>query len=278
MNQWLVFTDLDGSLLDHNTYSHQACDTTLDRLDRLHTPVILATSKTRFEVIPFRKKLGNKHPFITENGAAIYIPVAYFPQMPKECVEQDGYWVYALSKPRSYWLALLAEAKKVFPTHFSNFANMQAQGIAEATGLSISDSTLANKREYSEPIQWFADDDTKQAFVTWLTAHGGHVLQGGRFLHLSGDCNKGKALSWLLEQFRLHARNDDLRSLAIGDGDNDIAMLEIADHAIVIRSPAHPPPQLTRTSDCLMTTLFGPEGWAEGVNQLITDPREDTHG
>lgn len=63
-----VFTDLDGTLLDHETYSWEAARPALERLELSGIPWILVTSKTRAEVELWRKQLGNRHPFIIENG------------------------------------------------------------------------------------------------------------------------------------------------------------------------------------------------------------------
>ena len=46
----LVFSDLDGTLLDHATYSFEPARPALDRLRNLGIPLILTTSKTAAEV------------------------------------------------------------------------------------------------------------------------------------------------------------------------------------------------------------------------------------
>src|SRR4029434_2576627 len=74
----LVITDLDGTLLDHETYSWEAAHAAVDQLRRRDIPLILCTSKTRAETEDWRKELGNEHPFIVENGGALLIPVGYF--------------------------------------------------------------------------------------------------------------------------------------------------------------------------------------------------------
>ena len=53
--QLLVFTDLDGSLLDHHSYSYQAALPRLQQLEQLGVPVIPATSKTRAEIVHLRE-------------------------------------------------------------------------------------------------------------------------------------------------------------------------------------------------------------------------------
>jgi HAD superfamily hydrolase (TIGR01484 family) len=74
----IVFTDLDGTLLDES-YSFAAAQPALRKTAELDIPLVLCSSKTRREIEHYRKKLGNSHPFISENGGGIFIPEGYFP-------------------------------------------------------------------------------------------------------------------------------------------------------------------------------------------------------
>ncbi|KZZ31043.1 mannosyl-3-phosphoglycerate phosphatase, partial [Oleiphilus sp. HI0086] len=256
-------------LLDHESYQYAEAKALLGKLKADHIPVIFATSKTRTEVLKLRKAIKNQQPFIVENGAAVLIPTDYFPCKPEACYEQNGYWVYGLSETRQHWLGILEQAKKDFPQQFNHFAAMSEQALAELTGLSVEQAKQANEREYSEPIQWLGNHSDKQSFITYLENKGGTVLQGGRFLCLNGDHDKGRALSWLVKQFINFSIPCDLKTLAIGDSLNDVAMLELADRALIIRSPAHAPPSLARTSGYQVSEHCGPKGWAQGVNNII---------
>lgn len=269
--QWLIFSDLDGSLLDHDSYSHQAADELLSELESRHIPVILTTSKTRAEVMAIRQELQNQHPFIIENGAAIFIPKDYFRHKPKDCIERDGFWVYRLSEMRNHWLRLLERAKTLFPHSFSHFSAMKEEVIAQVTGLSLQQAQQANEREFGEPITWLGVDTAKQEFISWLEEQGGHVQQGGRFLHLSGDCNKGEALAWLSREYVQQGVLNHHKTIAIGDSGNDIEMLEGADLALIIRSPVHPPPKLKRPRGFFTSDEFGPVGWNSGLRKIISD-------
>lgn len=64
----VIFTDLDGSLLDTETYRFDAARATLEELTACQVPMVLCASKTRAEVEPLRQELGNTDPFIIENG------------------------------------------------------------------------------------------------------------------------------------------------------------------------------------------------------------------
>lgn len=48
----LIFTDLDGSRLDHTDYSYEGALPALDRIARVGWPLVFVTSKTRVEVEP----------------------------------------------------------------------------------------------------------------------------------------------------------------------------------------------------------------------------------
>ncbi|MFQ5696467.1 MAG: mannosyl-3-phosphoglycerate phosphatase, partial [Terriglobia bacterium] len=51
MPRLIVFTDLDATLLDHQTYSWAAAEPALRRLRLLGIPLVFCTSKTRAEVL-----------------------------------------------------------------------------------------------------------------------------------------------------------------------------------------------------------------------------------
>jgi len=267
--EWIIFTDLDGSLLDHDSYSHKAADELLTELQQKKIPVILTTSKTRAEVLSIRSELNNQHPFIVENGAAIFIPKNYFPTKPETCIELDGFWVYSFSQARSHWLSILNKAKTIFPHSFSHFSAMKEEVIAQVTGLSYVQAQQANQREFGEPISWLGVDKAKQEFIQWLEEQGGHVLQGGRFLHLGGSCDKGQALAWLAQEYKKQHALAAIKTIAIGDSGNDTAMLEQADLALIIRSPIHAPPKLKRLRGFFISEEFGPRGWSSGLRKIL---------
>ena len=53
----LVFTDLDGTLLDHNTYSFSPALAAINKLKSLNIPIIPVTSKTLSELMTLLGRL-----------------------------------------------------------------------------------------------------------------------------------------------------------------------------------------------------------------------------
>ena len=268
-SQLLIFTDLDGSLLDHYNYSHQAADAMLEHLESINTPVIPTSSKTKEELLHIRLSLKNVHPFIIENGAAVFIPIGYFEAQPFGTSENGQFWVKEFVHPRHYWQSLITHVSTIGNENFTTFSELTTQQIASLTGLEIDAASRASHRLFGEPVHWSGTDEEKQRFIDELIGMGATVLQGGRFIHVSGDINKGKAMLWLIEQYKKLNNETTIKSLAIGDSPNDIAMLETADIALLIRSPSHDFPKLDRHQNTYLLESHGPKGWAQGVSGIL---------
>ncbi|WP_286240515.1 HAD-IIB family hydrolase [Neptuniibacter halophilus] len=263
----LIYTDLDGSLLDHYSYGFAPAAELLGRLAEHSVPVIPVTSKTRAELIPLRVALSNPHPFVVENGAAVFIPEYYFPEPVSGCEVYGDFLCQRFSEPRGVWQQLLIELKPLFTNEFISFSEAGVSGIIEMTGLSPASAALANQRDFSEPVYWLGSENRKQQFIRAAQRHGANVLEGGRFLHITGQCDKGKALNWLSERYRQFNPGNHFTTLAAGDSQNDLAMLSAADLAVLIRSPVHPPPVLEHPR-LNITEAMGPDGWNEAVSRL----------
>ena len=70
----IIFTDLDGTLLDHISYDWSKAKPALKICQSLHIPVIMVSSKTRAELDILRKEMAISFPLISENGGGIFFP------------------------------------------------------------------------------------------------------------------------------------------------------------------------------------------------------------
>ena len=76
--QKIVFTDIDGTLIDIYSGKFEGTDLLVKKLAKMGIPVILCSAKTRSEQEYIRNKLGISDPFIIENGGAVVIPDGHF--------------------------------------------------------------------------------------------------------------------------------------------------------------------------------------------------------
>lgn len=269
---YLVVTDLDGSLLDHDTYSCGPALPMLEQLEALRIPVVFASSKTRAEILALRAGLGNEHPFIVENGAAALIPARYFTRMPEGCVERNGYWVRDFAPPRAAWTALLDSLRGRWPGAFQDFSTAGVEEVMAMTGLSRDAAVLANEREYSEPVQWRGTDRDLDAWLVAVKEGGAQASRGGRFISIAGDADKGRAWCWLREVYALAAGGAQIYDLGLGDGQNDVPLLEVTRTAAPIPARGRPLPALERNAGVLVADgLYGPEAWAHSTREWLRE-------
>lgn len=267
----IIFSDLDGTLLDHYTYESTPAHETLLQLQKAQVPVVLTSSKTFAELSSIQESLGIEAPFIIENGAAVFIPKSTFNAQPVDTVEYEHCWVKSFSEPLNYWINILSELPTRFDGKYLGFSTLSLNQLMEITGLDEASAKEAKKRQYGEPIHWLGDEALKEEFIACLEQRGATILKGGRFIHVSGSCDKGKALNWLKDCYSELKDIKQVSTIALGDGKNDVAMLEAADIAVQVRSPVHAFPALTRKTDIIQTSLEGPAGWADAIQALLSD-------
>lgn len=268
----IVFSDLDGTLLDHENYSFTAAQAMLHALRAASIPVIPVTSKTRTEVLALREQMQLDTPFVVENGAAIFIPHALLSETVAHesgLTSQQDFWVKAFAPPRAQWLRWLEHVAEQLPDSFTCFSWMQTMGIVEATGLTPEQATAANTRDFSEPVLWQGSEAGKARFARLAEHQGYSVIEGGRFLHVTSGYDKGQALRWLVRLYDT-LQSKPVVSVALGDSGNDIDMLEAADFACAIRSPVKGFPAGIEATHIQYSEAHGPAGWQECLNKLFT--------
>ncbi|MFN3477402.1 MAG: HAD-IIB family hydrolase [Candidatus Methylomirabilales bacterium] len=143
----IIFTDLDGTLLDHEAYSFEAAQEALEEVRRRKIPLVLCTSKTRAEVERYRKLLDNHDPFIVENGGAIFIPKGYFPFSYPYQREVAGYHVIEDGVPYPRLVQTLKRVGVESGARIVGFSDLSVEEVARLTGLSREEA-LANAPDH----------------------------------------------------------------------------------------------------------------------------------
>lgn len=258
----VVFSDLDGTLLDHHSYRWSAAQPALDKLSRAGVPVVLNSSKTVPELRALRDSLNNSAPFIVENGAAVVIPEGYFDPGP-ERVESFG-------ADHDHILAVLANLRKQ-GFAFRSFHDMSAAELAQLTGLTEIAAGLAKQRAGTEPLAWLGTGAELEAFEEALMDCNLRLLAGGRFLHVMGRFDKADGVRYLARAFRCQYSGERLVTVALGDSPNDQAMLEAVDVPVIIRGPRSGALSLTSDRHAVRSLKPGPAGWNECMLNLLME-------
>ncbi len=266
LSDLLVFTDLDGTLLDHDTYDWRPAGPALDELRRRGVPVIFNSSKTQAEQLALRTEIGNEHPFIVENGAAVVIPPSYFPAPDDELEPAAGFLLKRFGASRAAILALLEELRAE-GHDFEGFSDWTPERLAAVANLPVERAAPALERCCSEPLLWRGDPASLHYLQERAAAAGMRLVQGGRFLHLMGRFDKAEALDWL--RWRYEADGIRRRIIALGDSPNDAAMLDAADVAVVIRSARSATIEPLGPNRVIRTDEPGPVGWNAAILDLL---------
>ena len=261
-----VATDLDGTLLDHYSYSWEPAKASIERLKSLAIPIVINTSKTFAEVRKLQDDLGINSPFIVENGSAIYRRK----KARSEFLSVEDYDEQLLGARREHIVETLVRLREEKKWSFEIFSDWDVAKTAENTGLSLADAELSRARKFSEPVAWMDSQIRLQQFFITLKGLGLTTLVGGRFIHVLGHCNKGLALKALVEQDQKHSASP-IKLICLGDSRNDLDMLAVADIPVLIRSPAHPFPEHHLRKAVRLSNAFGPMGWHEIMNKLLRE-------
>ncbi len=281
MTNFLVFTDLDGTLLDHHSYSYEEAMPAVHALGEAGSPLIFNSSKTAAEIIQLRYEMGNVHPFIVENGSAVCIPTGYFNAKlsPGLCIEET-YEIHSFGPGYQPLLTQLHALRSKRGYRFRGFADLNSEDVAQLTGLGIEAAAMARQRAASEPLLWDDSEEALENFQKDLQLLQLRLTRGGRFHHVMGQSDKAQALQWLTDRYRATWPDRQWTTVALGDGANDVAMLEAADIAVTMSPADGEPIKLNRSDNVICPEDPGPRGWQNAIEKIMSNAtkKELDHG
>jgi len=225
----VVFSDLDGTLLDEN-YDFKKSKPVIDKLLVLNVSIVFCSSKTEAEIEYYRKELGIDDPFISENGSAIFIPRGYFQFDYSFTRQTEKYNVIELGTSYSIVREKLDEVKKRSGAKIVGFGDMTEEKIAEDSGLPLELAKLAKRRHYDEPFRIIAGSENE--VLDLIKKEGFNYTKGGRYFHIMGKTDKGTAVTLLKDLYT--KKSGKLVTYGLGDSPNDLSMLEVVDMPICI--------------------------------------------
>lgn len=264
----VVYTDLDGTLLDHDTYRFDEARDALSRLRQAGIPVVICSSKTRAEIEVIRREMGNRAPFICENGGAVFIPGETVGLESSDLKERAGYRVMELGQPHAILMDRFRALRDAGGFNMSGFSDWTTEEIAHKTGLSTDAARLAGQREYSEPFEFYEDARRYETLEARVREQGLQITRGGRFYHLIGNNDKGEAVQYLTDRYMAGLPGTELVTIGLGDGANDVPMLCRVDVPVVIRKKTGRWEAVEGRQDVYFSKAPGPGGWAEAIDRF----------
>jgi mannosyl-3-phosphoglycerate phosphatase len=273
----VVFTDLDATLLDPDTYSWAAAEDALGALKKRHAAMIPVSSKTFTEMESLHRELELDDPFIVENGGGIAFGREMSTATQLAALRHDGppvprgkLMVLPLGTGYEKLVSALAEMGLEVGFPLKGFASMSDEDVASLTGLSLVEAAKARSREFDEPFvvpesAWIQADSIRQA----ASRRGLTVVEGGRFWHLIGHEGKGRAVSLLMGIYR--GLYEETVTVGLGDSPNDYPFLELVDVPVVIGGGAWETDRPHWASRARHTAQPGPKGWNIAILTLLAE-------
>jgi mannosyl-3-phosphoglycerate phosphatase len=264
----LVASDLDGTLLDRETYDFAPARPALDALRERGVPLVLVSSKTRAEMEPLAEEIGAAGPLVVENGGAVVARRGSVAPWPPWGGAEGDRAVLVLGVTRDRLLEELPAVASEAGVRVRPFAAMSVAEVAALTGLSEEQAALAMRREYDEPFvvedRRDRDPGVDSRLDRAARGRGLRVTHGGRVHHLTGPADKGLAVTALVHGWPGGIAGD---VVGLGDAANDLELLLAVDRPILMPRPdgSVEPALAARLRGAERAPFPGPAGWSAAV-------------
>jgi len=110
------------------------------------------------------------------------------------------------------------------------------------------------KREYGLPFK-INNESQEQEIKRFIEKQGHRITQGGRYYHLLGNNDKGKAVTILSRLYQ--KKHGAIHTIGIGDSENDFDMLNVVDSPYLVMKEDGS----YASSDYKPASGIGPNGW-----------------
>jgi len=267
----LIFTDLDGTLLDSQDYSFDEALPALEKVRQRGIPLVLCSSKTRAELEFYQGRLNIDEPFVSENGGALFVPWGYFDREPKGSEKRGRYLVLEFGIPYQKIREGFSEVAAKLGVKPIGFGDLEAEEISSILNLSIAEARLAQEREYDEAFYFPQKPNQEQIELAekQFSQHGLRLTTGGKLFHLHGDHDKGRVVASLIQTYKDNW-TDEFMTIGLGDSLNDLSLLEAVDIPVLLKKEdGSYQEEIPGELKVHKTSQTGPRGWNQAILELL---------
>lgn len=251
MKQAAVFTDLDGTFLDHHTYEYEQALPAVKWLKANRVPLFSVSSKTLAEQLDLFEGQGLFDGYVAENGGVIHY------KGQTEILGPNGGQVEQARLTMENFLGY----------SLPGFRSRNLDLVVQATGLTRYQASLACDRLCSDPLLARVDEKLIPQLNELIDPFCTVLVHGGRFLTLCGRTDKALAMQQLL---KMHfGETAQPYVLALGDSANDLSMLHAASEGVLMANPSGKGVDAVQAKGLICLHKGGPQAWADVVKERM---------
>ena len=264
----IIFSDLDGSFLNEDNFAYGNNVELVRKLLKENNFIVFNSSKTYIEIKEFLDNINIDLPFICENGGGIY---ATKDILPKNHQYRDRFCIVSESERiKNNTKFNLEEIKKIFSSKIMFLKDLSIEEQIKLSGLDKKSLLSAMNREFTEIVVMNSCENVQKDFVTYLNLRNLNISKGGRFHHISSKFNKGQAMLRLVNEFKKYYSNVEFITIAIGDSNNDLEMLNAADFSCLVKNRSNN--ELAKKINCsnlYISKNSAPYAWEEYIENYL---------
>ena len=198
----VVFSDVDGVDCGR-AGSFIAAANTLEHLGPDEVPLVMCSSKTRAEIEEMQQELGIRHPFVSEAGAAAFIPAGYFDFEVPDARDRAGYQAVEFGWAYAEVVRTLDRTAGRLGIEIVRFSDMSVDEVARECHLTLLQARLAKLREYSERFRLLdPGETTRSRLFRALKAAGLRCVTGEPFDHVGAAVDSGVGMNLLCRLYQ----------------------------------------------------------------------------
>lgn len=198
----VVFLDIDSAGPARGV-SRDRLAAILEALAARRITLVFCTHGTRAEVESHQQALGVFHPFICENGAAIFVPDRYFGSAVEHTRRVGGYQAIEFGRPYGEVCEKVSRIADRMHVGILGFHDMSVEQVARECSLSLLDARLAKLREYGEPFRLlYANPMGERRLLKALETVGIRCAAHGPFRHAGTVDGPARAAAALTSLYR----------------------------------------------------------------------------